>query len=74
MLWLLASTSISLPHSSILLTDVLQYQLILIRGWGLRKTWTGLAKKPEENRPLETRRHGWEDNIKTDVKQGRRAR
>jgi hypothetical protein len=70
MSWSLASTSISLPHSSILLIDALQYQYILIRRrGGMRKTWRVLAKKPEENRPLETPRRGWEDNIKTDVKE-----
>jgi len=42
---------------------------MLIRRRGMRKTWRVLAKKPEENRPLETPRHGWEDNIKTDVKE-----
>ena len=35
----------------------------------MRKTWRVLAKKPEENRPLETPRHGWEDNIKTGIKE-----
>jgi hypothetical protein len=34
----------------------------------VRKTWRNLVKKPEENRPLETPRHGCKDNIKTDVK------
>jgi len=69
MTWSLASASISLPHSSVLLIDVLKYQFILIRRRGLRKTWRILVKKIEEKRPLETPRRGWKDNIKRDVKE-----
>jgi hypothetical protein len=35
----------------------------------LEKTWRVFAKKPEENRPFETPRHGCEYNIKADGKE-----
>jgi len=38
----------------------------------MRKTWSVLAKKPDENRPFETPGRGWEDNIKTYLKKQRR--
>jgi len=66
--WSLLSASISLPHQSYLPTPY-NVSLSSYVGGGMRKTWRVLAKKPEENRPFETPRHGWEYNIKTDVKE-----
>jgi hypothetical protein len=39
------------------------------RMWEDRKAYWILVPKPEGKRPLGSPRHGWEDNIKMDLKQ-----